>query len=274
MLQMGGGNYTNLIGIEPSDEADIGIKHGLHIEKAFFTTGYFKDKIDMFFLRAVFEHLEEPFKIFEDMVSQLNDNGVIIIATPDIDVFCHIHLFYYSWPFYEKMAERYGMKIIECNQVHTLTDAHRIMAVFAKKNSKYKEVKCPLSINDVINERKKDIADRLLEYYENTKLLKKFFKKHKKIYWIGTGGYSVSYLQTVQNLNLAKDVELIPVSLMYKLKGNTMPACSSKVVMPEDIQNTSADGIVVSTVFVDDVHTALKKYNISYNEIIYFKGQE
>ena len=61
---------------------------------------------------------------------------------------------------------------------------------------------------------------------------------------------------------------------MYKLKGNTMPACSSKVVMPEDIQNTSADGIVVSTIYVDDVHTALKKYNISYNEIIYFKGHE
>lgn len=270
----GGGHYSNLIGIEPSDEADIGIQNGLHIEKAFFTAGYFKDKVDMFFLRQVFEHLEEPFKIFEDMVSQLNDNGVIIIETPDLDVFCHIHLFYYSWPFYEKMAEKYGMKIIECNSVHINDSAHKITAIFAKKESKYKEVKCPFSIDDVINERKKDVADRLLEYYENTKLLKKFFKKHKKVYWIGTGGYSVSYLQTVLNLNLAKDIELIPVSLMYKLKGKTLPACTAKVVMPEDIQNTSADGIVVSTVYVDDVHDALKKYNISYNEIIYFKGQE
>ena len=270
----GGGHYSNLIGIEPSDEADIGIQNGLHIEKAFFTAGYFKDKVDMFFLRQVFEHLEEPFKIFEDMVSQLNNDGVIIISTPDLDVFCHIHLFYYSWPFYEKMAARYGMKIIECNSFNLNNSTHQITVIFAKKDSKYEEVKCPFSTEDVINERKKDIADRMLEYYENTKLLKKFFKKHKKVYWIGTGGYSVSYLQTVQNLNLAKDVELIPVSLMYKLKGKTLPACTAKVVMPEDIQNTSADGIVVSTVFVDDVHDALKKYKISYNEIIYFKGQE
>ena len=270
----GGGYYSNLIGIEPSDEADIGIQNGLHIEKAFFTAGYFKDKVDMFFLRQVFEHLEEPFKIFEDMVSQLNDEGVIIIETPHLDIFCHIHLFYYSWPFYEKMAEKYGMKIIECVLTNRDNAAKFISVIFAKKESKYKEVQCPFSIEDIINERKKDVADRLLEYYENTKLLKKFFKKHKKVYWIGTGGYSVSYLQTVQNLNLAKDVELIPVSLMYKLKGKTLPACTAKVVMPEDIQNTSADGIVVSTVFVDDVHDALKKYNISYNEIIYFKGQE
>ena len=246
----------------------------MHIEKAFFTAGYFKDKVDMFFLRQVFEHLEEPFKIFEDMVSQLNDEGVIIIETPHLDIFCHIHLFYYSWPFYEKMAEKYGMKIIECVLTNRDNAAKFISVIFAKKESKYKEVQCPFSIEDIINERKKDVADRLLEYYENTKLLKKFFKKHKKVYWIGTGGYSVSYLQTVQNLNLAKDVELIPVSLMYKLKGKTLPACTAKVVMPEDIQNTSADGIVVSTVFVDDVHDALIKYNISYNEIIYFKGQE
>ena len=270
----GGREYTNLIGIEPSDEADVGIQHGLHIEKAFFTAGYFKEKVDMFFLRQVFEHLEEPFKIFDDMVSQLNDEGVIIIETPHLDIFCHIHLFYYSWPFYEKMAERYGMKIIECVLPNRDNAAKFISVIFAKKESKYKEVQCPFSIEDIINERKKDVADRLLEYYENTKLLKKFFKKHKKVYWIGTGGYSVYYLQTVQNLNLAKDIELIPVSLMYKLKGKTLPACTAKVVMPEDIQNTSADGIVVSTVFVDDVHDALKKYNISYNEIIYFKGQE
>lgn len=268
-----GKHYTNLMGIEPSEEANIGIKHGLNIEKAFFKAGYFKEKVDMFFLRGVFEHLEDPFQIFEDMTTQLNDEGVIILQTPDLDVFCHIHLFYYSWPFYEKMAEKYGMKIIECH-LENKKNYYVVTAVFAKKKSKYSEVKCPLSVNDVIEKRKKDIADRMIEYYENTKTLKKFFKKHKKVYWVGTSGYSVSYLQTAQDLNLANDVELIPVSLMYKSKGASMPGCTSTVVMPEDLQNTHAQGIVVATLFTEDVDDALKKYNISYDEIVYFNGQE
>ena len=265
--------YTNLMGIEPSDEADIGIAHGLKIDKAFFKAGYFQEKVDMFILRQVFEHFENPFTIFQDMVTQLTSNGVIIIESPNLDAFCHIHLFYYSWPFYEIMAKKYGMKIIEC-KVTRMRKHYNITAVFAKNTSKYTELRCPYTIYSVIYERKKDIQDSLMEYYENTKLLKKFLKSNKTVYWWGCGGTSVSYLETIRDLNILNDCKIIPANLMAKRKGYMLPSCDKPTVLAEDIENTHVDGVVIATMMIDEVKKTMRKYNITYDNCIIIEGVE
>ena len=99
-----------------ASNADIGIAHGLHIEKAYFKPDYFKDneKVDVFISRCFFEHLEEPFEMFKAMLDSLSDNGKIIMKVPNFTGYELTHLYYYSWPFLEKMAARYNAKIIDC----------------------------------------------------------------------------------------------------------------------------------------------------------------
>lgn len=266
--------YTNLIGIEPSEEAEIGITHGLNIKKDFFKSNYFNTKINIFVLRHVFEHLEEPFKVFEDMVSQLDDEGVIILETPNLDNFCHIHLFYYSWPFYEQMAKRYNMKVIEYHDIKPFPFYNFLFIAFAKSTSSYTEQKCPYTIEQLIEERKKDIADRYFEYFDNTKKLKKFFNNKKKIYWFYTGGYSIDYLLIIKKQNMINDMELIPVSTLNKRSGEILPACTYPTVTINDIKNTHADGIVIATLLVEKVYELLQKNNIMADEIMKIEGFE
>lgn len=266
--------YINLMGIEPSDEAEIGIAHGLNIKKDFFKSNYFDTKINIFMLRHVFEHLEEPFKIFEAMVPQLDDDGVIILETPNLDNFCHIHLFYYSWPFYEKMAKRFNMKVIEYQEVKPFPFYNFLFIVFAKSTSSYTEIKCPYTIEQLIEERKKDIADRYFEYFDNTKKLKKFLKNKKKVYWFYTGGYSIDYLSILKRQNMVENIELIPVSTLNKKKGEMLPACSSPAVTINDIKNTHADGVVIATLLVDKVYKLLQENNITTDDIMTIEGFE
>ena len=63
-----GKHYKNLLGIEPSPNADIGIAHGLKIEKKFFKEHYFPDneKVDLFYSSHVFEHIKDPFTLFNN----------------------------------------------------------------------------------------------------------------------------------------------------------------------------------------------------------------
>lgn len=265
--------FTNFMGIEPSEEAEIGIKHGLNIKKDYFRAGYFKDKVDVFILRQVFEHLENPFDMFNNMVEQLSDDGYIILETPNLDVFCTIHLNYFSWPFYEKMAHKYGMKIIDCKITRPLDSYSNICVVFAKQQNKACEIKCNYTITDVIEERKKDIILRMEEYYENTKKIKKFLKDKRRVYWWGSGGDSISYLNTVQNLKI-NNCEIIPVNLMPKRKGYQLPACSRPTCLPQDIQNTNIEGSVIATILIDDVLNAMKKYNIKSDAILNINGLE
>lgn len=268
-----GREYTNLVGIEPSDEADIGIKHGINIKKDFFTAGYFKEKVDIFILRQVFEHLKNPFILFENMIEQLNNDGFIILETPNLDAFCHIHLFYYSWPFFEQMAKKYNMKIIDCKITKPYNTFSNLFIVFTKSsNHKFDSISCPIKMDELIKERKKDIMDNLFKYMENIKLIKKYIKNKQKIYWWGVGGTATSLLYTLHNLNILYNIELIPISLMHKHYGKTMPACSSSVLNPQNIANTTADGQIIATAYIDDVKLILKKFNISSPTYIHING--
>ena len=264
--------YNNIMGIEPSDEADTGIAHGLKIDKAFFKAGYFQEKVDVFILRQVFEHLENPFDIFKDMISQLDNNGVIIIETPNLDVFCAIHLYYYSWPFYEKMAEKFNMKVIDCKITKPFDTYSNICIVFTKQESQYSQILCPFTLNDIINERKEDITNSFLEFIQNIKSLKKYINDNDTIYWWGVGGSSTAYLDALKKHNIAQSCQIIPVSLMVKDKGYIMPACSSPVIHVSELKNKVIEKSVFATMYVKDIFLNMEKYGITTKSSICIKG--
>lgn len=80
----------NAVGIEPSKWLVSQAKNvfNLDIIEGIIPDERLKNqKFDIIFAVDVIEHLEEPIKFLIDLKTMLNDNGIMVIATPDCDSF-------------------------------------------------------------------------------------------------------------------------------------------------------------------------------------------
>ena len=268
-----GKHYKNLLGIEPSPNADIGIAHGLKIEKKFFKEHYFPDneKVDLFYSSHVFEHIKDSFTLFNNMLSQLNKNGKIIIIVPNFSGYDITHYYYYSWPFFEKMAEKYGAKIIDAKITYSsLRQIEELKIVFSKKNAEYDEVKCPFDMHFIIK-HEKEMQDKLVsEFLDGFQLIKKFVENKEVVYWYGTASYYlVSYCGLLSKRKVKYNI--IPVDNEQNRQGFKIPNCSTPVELLQNFSNQVLDNMIISEMDREIVMSLLKKYNIKINNILYSK---
>lgn len=268
-----GKKYINLMGIEPSPNALIGIQHGLHIEQKFFTNNYFlpTDKVDLFYSSHVFEHIKDPFSLFESMVSQLNDDGKIIIIVPNFSGYDITHYYYYSWPFFEIMAKKYGTKVIDAKISYSkVRHVEELKIVFSKIDAPYNEIKCPFDIEYTL-QHEKEMQDKLVEEfldeYHNIKI---FVENKDKVYWYGTASYYlVSYCGLLAHMNV--NYYIIPVDNVVERKNYIIPNCSSPVELLENLSNKTLDNMIICKSDKDFVLPLLDKYNIKVINMFFSK---
>ncbi len=75
----------NAIGIEPSKSlVQIAETHHLDVKQGYFPSNQVKGKFDLITLVDVIEHLNEPFALIDSLSSHLNQDGIILISTPDV----------------------------------------------------------------------------------------------------------------------------------------------------------------------------------------------
>lgn len=268
-----GKQYKNIMGIEPSPNADIGISHGLKIEKNFFTENYFPDneKVDLFYSSHFFEHIKDPFSLFKNMLSQINDDGKIIIIVPNFSGYDITHYYYYSWPFFEKMAKKYGAKVIDAKITYSsLRHVEELKIVFSKKDSEYDEIKCPFDMNYVIT-HEKEMQDKLVsDFLDGFKLIKNFVENKEVVYWYGTANYYlISYCGLLSKMRVKYDI--VPVDNELVRQGFKIPNCSTPVKLLSNLSNHVLDSMIISEMDKEIVMPLLLEYNIKVKNIFYSK---
>lgn len=73
------------VGIEPSYSlAEIAVGHDLKVKQGYFPSDEISGKFDLITLIDVIEHLNEPESLIKDLFNNLQDNGFVIISTPDV----------------------------------------------------------------------------------------------------------------------------------------------------------------------------------------------
>ncbi len=261
--------YKNNLGIEPSKHVLKGIERGLNMKQIFFTEesvneyNLFPNKVDAFVLLHTFEHFEDPFIIFETMVKYLKDDGLIFMETPNFSSFNVGHISYFSWPFYEKMAHKYNMKII-----YVVDDDENISVVFAKEGSKYNEIKCPYDFNKVKDKVMLRLSQGDTFYLNGLNEIKKLLPVSKNAILWGTKITAANIVTDIENIE-QYGCHIIPVDSYESRRGFIMQNISTPTAVPKDIANQSFDLVIVTTEFIEEVKKTMKEHNIAYNHIIH-----
>lgn len=250
--------FTDVAGIEPSKYAQEGIKNGVNIINDFFDKKYFKEKYDTVMSFFVFEHLPDPVSIFKDLIDIIKDDGKIILAVPNFYHFQLQHLWYFSWPFWEKVAKKYSLKIINVQEYDNMT----ILLYFVKNSNSLQEIKCPYTIEQVFNNSKNrlDNVEKIVTKKLNE--LKKF--ENKTVYWWGTGQLSVEYLDKLRKFI---NVNIIPVDNQANRGGYQILDIKNPVIHSSELKDKHIDCLVIASTFVKEILETIKHYNITYDDL-------
>lgn len=162
------------IGIDPADDSFIkeSSKHANIIVQDYFSANIYNDSIDkkadVITVIAMFYDLENPDIFLSDIYSIMNDDGLLVIQmsyTPlmieqmAFDNICHEHVYYYSLESINKLLNKNGFRIVDCQLNDVNGGSFRI---YATKNilditkfatQPYRDV-CQFRINSLISYEK------------------------------------------------------------------------------------------------------------------------
>ena len=167
-----------VLGVTPENIGKIAIKKGIPTLLEYFdkqTVKKIKKKYknpNIITATNVFAHIEKPNELLKNILALLDKNGVFIteshyllplIKKIQYDTIYHEHLRYYSLQSLKFFFSKFGLRIFYAKKIHTHGGSIR---VYASKNKKYKISK---SVNNILNEEKKNID------------MKNFFKFRDKV---------------------------------------------------------------------------------------------
>ncbi|MDR2034411.1 MAG: class I SAM-dependent methyltransferase [Helicobacteraceae bacterium] len=243
--------YRDLLGIDPSPQADVAVSKGLNVRKSYYGADDFGKEIDLFVLRHVFEHFANPFEIFKNMISQLKPKGKIIVETPNFDGFYHQHLFFYSLFFYINLAKAYDLKIID---YETYNDA--IIVVFSNCGTSIKNTGGTTAQLAQTARFKRDRLDK------NVKKLKEFLRKYDTVYCWGTGAFSVILLSELSSEDL-RDTVIYPLDSDISRKGLYLPNITQPVLNVQDIKDSKPQALAILSSLTQEIKNVMKTYHIT-----------
>jgi len=95
----------NLSGIDPGNHSRVSGLENINLVTDFFPSTKIQGKFDLIFSFLVLEHIEDPLEYLKNIISQLAENGKIIIGVPncgpyieegDLSMFIHEHFNYFT----------------------------------------------------------------------------------------------------------------------------------------------------------------------------------
>ncbi|MDR0664489.1 MAG: class I SAM-dependent methyltransferase [Helicobacteraceae bacterium] len=250
--------YTNLLGVDPSPQSEYAAMRGLNIRKKYYDSDDFDNDVDLFILRHVFEHFEDPFAVFKNMVSHINGGGKIIIETPYFGGFHHQHLFFYSRLFYANLASAFGLSVID----YKIYDGN-IIAAFSKRKRGERNSLCCESVEELAQKARSE-RERL---DRNVQRIKDFLSLRDVIYWWGTGSFSSILLSELTSL---RGKQIIPVDTDHNRKGMSLANLSTLVLCADDLIGLKPDALAIASSLREEIKNAMRARNISPKAILEF----
>jgi len=247
-----------VLGIEPSNIADLAKENGVKTVKEFFNESVAKNilkdhgQAKIITITNAFAHIKDLDSIMNGIKLLLNENGVFvsesqyladIIEKLEYDTIYHEHLRYYSLRSLVKLFDIYGMEVFDCERISSHGGSIRVYASFKGKFSKTQNIQQVLEIEDKLKllsfTTYEEFANRV---YENRKklnvLLKNIKSSGKTIVGISAPARSSTILNfcTIDSTILDYVAEKSPLKI-----GKFTPGSHIEVVDDEKLIETQPD---------------------------------
>ena len=265
-----------VLGIEPSNIADLAKENGVKTVKEFFNESVAKNilkdhgQAKIITITNAFAHIKDLDSIMNGIKLLLNENGVFvsesqyladIIEKLEYDTIYHEHLRYYSLRSLVKLFDIYGMEVFDCERISSHGGSIRVYASFKGKFSKTQNIQQVLEIEDKLKllsfTTYEEFANRV---YENRKklnvLLKNIKSSGKTIVGISAPARSSTILNfcTIDSTILDYIAEKSPLKI-----GKFTPGSHIEVVDDEKLIETQPDfALLLSWHLSDSIISKIK----------------
>jgi hypothetical protein len=192
------------------------------------------------------------------MVSQIREKGYIVIETPDFGGFHHQHLYFFSLPFYKRLAEKYGIRLVDCNVYEG-----NIIAVFSNSTP---PADCEGETLEELASRAK-LKQKAVEEHINK--FRDFVKKHKEIYMWGTGSFAIILLSQLRE-NELKDKVIIPIDTDKNRSGYVLANIAEPVRHAKDMTGSKPEALAIASQFTGEIKKLIAGLDIIADDVLEF----
>lgn len=255
--------FKNLVGVEPSPQADIGISYGLNIIKSYYDGSIFLEgSVDCFVMSHVFEHFEDPFSILRFIKHQLSEMGKIIIEVPYFTGFYHKHLFFYNISFLQRLFRDVGLKIV---YGEISNDALRIIAVHRERDI-YADFELE---NETLDYIQKKAFDEYNTFKENVKKINDYFKSVSNLVWWGAGSSSVILINQLEP-EIINQRDILVVDGDKNKWYCYIPGTNIQVKPYTDINQKKIDLLIIASSFYKEILQTIKTLDVQIGKVVIF----
>jgi hypothetical protein len=266
-----------VLGIEPSNIADIANENGIQTVKEFFNESVAKEilknhkQAKIITITNAFAHIKDLDSLMNGIKLLLDENGVFvsesqylvdILEKLEYDTIYHEHLRYYSLRSLIKLFDLYGMDVFDCERISSHGGSIRVYASFKGKYSKTQNIQKILDLEDKLHLLSlvtyEEFANRVYENRKNLNdLLKKIKSSGNKIVGVSAPARS----STILNFCSIDQTVLDYVAEKSSLKiGKYTPGSHIEVVDDERlVQEQPTFALLLSWHLSDSIVSKIKK---------------
>jgi SAM-dependent methyltransferase len=255
----------NVLGCDPSQGAEIGIKAGVSIKREFFKPELFPHVLfDLVIMRNVIEHIQNPAEFLKTVRSVLKPRGLVAIETPNYQfslsnaLWCDFHLEHLSFftpNSLKYLLEKCGFRVISHKDSQMLYFIGKKIKKLPEKIKGKSDLRLTHSVISFQKRTKKFIKDI-------RKIIHYLIKNKKKIAIYGAGGHTTGLI-VLGNLK-RNDIAYVVDSEISKW-GKFLVGFSSdlKVSPPKRLKEEPVDYIIPSSNwYQEDIVLSIKKLGV------------
>lgn len=261
---------TKVLGIEPTNAADVALLNEIPTVKKFFTKGAAQEILDehgaakVITACNVFAHIPQLSELMVGIKNLLANDGVFIseshylyslVETLQFDTIYHEHLRYYSLEFLDRLFDDFGLEIIKVSQIPTHGGSIRVWAANKGKFQIHESVK-ELLLKEA--ENKVGGTEHLTDFVGNILLWRQSFRRlvsetvlaGKSISAIGAPSRASTLISFTGLTHL--DIDAVGEILGSHKIGRFMPGTSIPIIDEAEILKRNPDYLLILSWHIAD----------------------
>ena len=257
----------NVNGCDPSEGAEIGKGFGLNIQKEFFDPNNYLNygtKFDIVISRHYIEHTINPNEFIISLKSVLNDDGLLILETPNIqhfiekgllEVFSLQHITLFTAQSLKYLLNKTGLEVL------LIEKTPDNLIIIAKKSNNHKQINSD-SFGNIINRFNKQV-------FENKKrienIIKDFINRESSIAIWGAGGFGIAAL-TLYNIPL-RSINFFIDSDPQKW-GMEYITNNIQIISPQKAKEIKPDLIIAASMYNNGILKAINEIELNSSVLL------